>query len=131
MKITAVKTYPLSIPLNPDLAIVSSTDSRRASHYVVVVIETDAGVRGVGEATVAPRWSGETQGGAQAAMEKLLAPLLIGRDPMPVSLLLEDMDRAIIGNPFSKAAIEMAVLDIAGKALNVPVHTLLGGARRA
>jgi muconate cycloisomerase len=131
MKITSVKTFPVSIPLNPDLAIVSSFDARRTSNYVLVVIQTDEGASGVGEATVAPRWSGEFQAGALGAINDILTPVLLGRDPFQVSLLLDEMDRALIGNPFSKAAIEMALLDLAGKALQVPVYTLLGGMRRS
>lgn len=130
MKIAAVHAYPVSIALEPELAIVSSTDARSTSNYVIVVIETDDGLSGLGEATVAPRWSGETQGGAQSAIKEILAPLLNGRDPLQTSLLLEDMDRVIIGHSFSKAAIEMALLDLVGKSLRVPVYTLLGGARR-
>jgi muconate cycloisomerase len=40
------------------------------------------------------------------------------------------MDRFLIGNPFTKAAVEMALLDLAGKILQVPVYILLGGPRR-
>lgn len=131
MLITAVQVHAISIPLNSDLAIVSNIDARRASDYVAVLIETDAGHRGIGEATVSPAWSGETQGSAAAVIKQTLRPVLLGRDPLQISKLLEDMDRVIVGNPFSKAAVEMALLDIAGKSLGVPVCTLLGGARRA
>lgn len=131
MKITEVRAFPVNIPLNPDLAIVSSIDARRSSNYAIVHIRTDAGVTGLGEAAATPRWSGETQAGAVAAVNDILGPLLIGRDPQQVTLLLEEMDRALLGNPFSKAAVEMALLDISGKTLGVPVHALIGGAVRS
>jgi len=131
MKITEVKAFPVSILLNPDLAIVSSIDARRASHYAIVRIRTDTGLTGVGEATATPCWSGEFQAGALAAINEILGPLLVGRDPQQVTLLLAEMDRALLDNFFSKAAIEMALLDLCGKSLAVPVHSLLGGAYRA
>ena len=40
------------------------------------------------------------------------------------------MDRALIGNPFTKAGVEMALFDLVGKALGVNATVLLGGARR-
>ena len=60
----------------------------------------------------------------------ILGPLLIGRNPMQVSLAHDLMERALVGNPFTKAAVEIALLDVVGKILNVPVNILLGGPRR-
>lgn len=131
MKITAVEAIPAAIQVNPDLAIVSAAGEHRISRYVVVAIRTAEGVTGYGEANVVAVWSGETQAGAKAAIEDILTPVLMGRDPLGISALIEAMDRALIGNPFTKAAVEMALVDIAGKALGVPACTLLGGARRS
>lgn len=131
MKITHVSSYPVSIPLNRDLAIISSKEARHASNYVIVEIQSDDGTRGVGEATVAPRWSGEFQTGAMAAINDILTPTLVGQDPLQVSLLSDAMDCVLIGNPFVKAAIEIALLDLVGKIHSVPIYALLGGARRA
>ncbi|MEK7405288.1 MAG: enolase C-terminal domain-like protein [Acidobacteriota bacterium] len=102
----------------------------RVSRPVIVIVRTDDGLAGCGDASVTPVWSGETQAGALAAVREVLAPLLIGRDPLHVASLADAMDRALIGNPFAKAALEMALLDLAGKALNVPAHIMLGGPRR-
>ncbi len=130
MKITAVDNYPVSIGVRPDVSIVSSLGAHRVSRYLIVAVNDDQGRTGLGEATVMPIWSGETQQSALAAIRDLLAPVLVGRDPLEVGALAHAMDRALIGNPFTKAAIEMALLDLAGKALRVPVCSLLGGARR-
>ena len=131
MKITAIETQPVSITVTPDLSIVSSLGAHRISRYVVVIVRDDEGHVGYGEATVMPLWSGETQEGALAAIDKVLAPIMLGRDARDVSAAAEAMDKALIDNPFVKAAIEMALLDLVGKALGVPVTTLLGGARRS
>jgi len=130
MKITAVEAIPVNVVFRPALAIVSAAGEHRISRYVIVLVRTDEGFSGVGEADVVPVWSGEYQAGAVAVVRDLLGPLLIGRDPMSLSTLAGEMDRALIGNPFTKAAVETAVLDLAAKILNTPVHVLLGGPRR-
>ena len=130
MKITAIETQAISIGVKPELSIVSSLGAHRISPYVIVTVRDDAGNIGFGEATVMHLWSGETQDGAIAVINKVLAPVIIGRDPRDVGAAAAAMDKALIDNPFAKAAIEMALLDLAGKSLDVPVVTLLGGARR-
>jgi len=130
VKIASVEAFPVSIAVRPDLAIVSAAGEHRVSRYVIVVLRTDEGPAGVGEANVVPVWSGESQAGAAAAIREILGPAIVGRDPMEVSALTDAMDRALIGNPFTKAAVEMALLDLLGKSLHAPVHVLLGGARR-
>jgi muconate cycloisomerase len=130
VKIAAVEGFPVSIVVRPDLAIVSAAGEHRVSRYVIVVVRTDEGLSGIGEANVVPVWSGESQTSAVAAIRDILGTAVAGRDPMQVSALADAMDRALIGNPFTKAAVEMALLDLTGKILNAPVHVLLGGARR-
>jgi len=130
MKIIAVKATPVSLIVNPALAIVSAAGIHPESHYLNVAIQTDEGFTGFGEATLAPVWSGESQAGAACAVRNILAPCLLGRDPLHIGALITAMDRALIGNPFTKAAIEVALMDLAGKIMNVPVNILLGGPRR-
>ena len=71
-----------------------------------------------------------TKLGRSRSCAKCLRRCLQNADPFQVGLLTQSMDRILIGNPFLKAAVEMALLDIVGKALSVPIHILLGGARR-
>jgi L-alanine-DL-glutamate epimerase-like enolase superfamily enzyme len=127
LKIVAFETFPVDIPTRPEFTIVSSLGVHRISRYVLVAIRTSDGATGYGEATVMPIWSGETQAGAIAAIRDELAPVLIGRDPHDVQALSDAMDRALIGNPFTKAAIEMALWDLQGKIAGKPVCELLGG----
>ncbi len=60
-------------------------------------------------------------------LEKALVPAVIGEDPFRISWLVKKMDDALDGVEEAKAAIEMALWDIVGKALNTPVYNLLGG----
>jgi muconate cycloisomerase len=129
VKITAVRTFPIHLTVRPEFYIVSSAGAHAVSRYVVLAIETDAGVTGWGEATVVPGWSGETQGGALALLHDYIIPLLIGRDPLNLNALIPAIDATAIDNPFTKAAVEMALLDLAGKAQDKPVYELLGGAK--
>lgn len=130
MKIAHVDVIKTSLVVNPQLAIVSAAGIHPESHYLIVRIQSDEGAYGYGEATLAPVWSGESQRGAEAVIQQILAPALLGRDPRDVRAIAAEMDRLLIGNPFTKAALEMAVLDLAARSLSVPVSTLLGGASR-
>lgn len=130
VKISSVEAYPVSIAIRPEFVIVSALGLHRISRPVVVAVRTHEGLAGFGEATILPIWSGETQTGAMAAIREILAPALIGKDPFEIGSLADAMDRVLVGNPFAKASLEMALLDLAGKTLNVPAHILLGGPRR-
>jgi muconate cycloisomerase len=58
------------------------------------------------------------------------APALQGEDPFRISHLMGKLGRLIKGYPYAKAAIDIALHDIKGKALGVPVYELLGGLYR-
>jgi muconate cycloisomerase len=130
MRITRVETLPVRIRLKAERRMVSALGRHEVSDYLLVRLETDDGLEGVGEATVTPRWSGETVWGAKALIDGLLAPAIAGCDPRDVEELDRRMDAACVHNHFAKAALEMAAWDAAGKAAGKPVYELLGGACR-
>lgn len=127
MRITGVRTFPIHLTVRPEFHIVSSAGTHAVSRYVIVAIETDVGLTGWGEASVVPVWSGETQGGALALTHDYFIPLLVGRDAGDINAIAGAMDAAAVDNPFTKAAVEMALLDLAGQAQGKPVYELLGG----
>jgi muconate cycloisomerase len=131
MKITRIVTYPVRIPLKPEYRMVSALGRHEVSEYLLLRIETDAGVDGVGEATMTARWSGETVWGAKALIEKMFAPVLVGRDPRDIADIDRTMDSIAVDNWFAKSAIEMACQDIRGREAGKPVYELLGGAVRS
>ena len=96
---------------------------------VVVRIETDEGVTGLGNVMVGI-------GAVRAIVEQHLAPILTGADPFAVELLWETMFRATLNFGRKGAAIEaisgvdIALWDIMGKATGQPVYNLLGGRTR-
>ena len=130
MKITRIETFPVLIPLKPERRMISSLGRHEVSRYVLIRVETDVGIEGAGEATVMPRWSGETVWGATAMIDQVLAPALIGHDPCDIEGIDAAMERVTQDNWFAKSAIEMACWDIAGKDAGKPIYELLGGAAR-
>jgi muconate cycloisomerase len=127
MKIAAVQAGPISGTIREDVAIVSSLGEHVVGQYVLVRVLDDSGRTGLGEGSVTSVWSGETQAGAIALIHEVLAPLVIGVDPFDIEWISRRMEKAAFGNSFAKAAIEMALLDLQGQVLGVPVYKLLGG----
>jgi len=127
MKITRIETIPINVPLKPDLTTKTAHGEHIDSPYVIVRVHTDDGLVGLGEATLSPRWSGETSPSCVAAINGLIAPALIDEDPTQINALRMKIDGVLRFNPFTKAAVEMALWDLAGKAAGVPVYQLLGG----
>src|SRR5215510_2522500 len=111
MKITRVRAYA---PPNMN-TLFNQSD-------MVVTIETDAGLTGIGE------------GGAKDTIEQC-AGRLIGQDPQFIEHLWQDMSRSFFYPPgrektHALGALDLALWDLKGKALNLPVHTILGGMAR-
>lgn len=129
MKITEVRAFPITLTVRPEFMIVSSAGKHAMSRYVCIQIATDEGISGWGEATVMPIWSGETQGGALAVIRDHATPILLGRDVEDIDVLMAEIDAAVLENFFTKAAIEMALLDALGRKLKKPVFELVGGAK--
>jgi muconate cycloisomerase len=128
LKITRIETIPISVPIKPEFAIRSGRGgAHTVSPFLLVKIHTDEGVIGVGEASCTPRWSGEDQVTGAHLIKTYLEPLLIGEDPTRVAENTKKFRLAFAGNFFTKAAVEMALWDIAGKVARKPVYQLLGG----
>jgi muconate cycloisomerase len=100
-----------------------------AVNFVFVRIETRDGVIGWGEAAClgGPTWSEESAESISATLERYVLPWLVGRDAAQLETLRLEMGKRVQGNPFARAAVEMALWDLNGRALGVPVHRLLGG----
>ena len=94
--------------------------------WMVVEIETDTGLVGIGNAALSPHVT-------KAVIEHHLAPMLVGENPLDIAYLWERMYRQTL--PFGRkgsgmaasSAIDLALWDILGKHTNLPVFRLLGG----
>jgi muconate cycloisomerase len=94
-----------------------------------VRIEADDGCVGWGEAPSAPTMTGETVASMTAAVEHM-APMLMGRPADDFAGVSAVMALQMYGNTGAKAAIEIALLDLVGRATVRPVHAVLGAQMR-
>jgi len=130
MKITGVKALAVRFPLEEPIR--DSAHDLSRWELVVVLIHTDEGITGSG-------FNSGIQGGAEVmvtAINKMIAPDLLGKDPFQVRGLWEEMYWRTQGmgrlgiTRLAMAAVEIALWDIMSKALNVPLWKLLGGTGR-
>ncbi len=121
MRITAVETIHVRRGI---------TVSWGPIQWLWVRIHTDSGLTGLGETYPHPE-------AEKAVVLRSLAPVLLGRDPSQIDRLWLDMLQAVSYSGWAGAemraisAVDIALWDLAGKAANVPVYQLLGGASRA
>ncbi len=128
MKISEISAIPVSVPRRADVNIVGhDIGAIPSAEFVIVKLVTDEGVEGYGEAPVEIPWTGEDMWIAKHCIDQHLAPVVRGQSLFDISAILAAMDRAIPWHPYAKAAIEMAVWDAVGHALNQPIYNLLGG----
>ena len=103
---------------------------RTTSANVLLRVTTEDGLVGWGEACPVPQLTAETQESVVALVEQRVAPELVGQDARHWRPLLARVSKRLFQATFTQAAVDMALLDLAGKALGVPVHELLGGRYR-
>lgn len=104
----------------------------RAQSTVLIRIKTDCEHEGIGEVVTpcGPWWSGDSVEAIKSTIDLYFAPQLVGANPLQSGSILRTLDKVSRGNAFAKAGIEMALLDLAGKIHQMPVHDLLGGKLR-
>jgi muconate cycloisomerase len=98
-------------------------------HILIVRLRDADGLEGIGEAIAHPAFSGETLEGLRGAA-RYLEDCILGCNPLRVTRILTEMDLKLYGNYGAKTALEMALLDLAGKRLRLPIYDLLGGCVR-
>jgi len=102
-----------------------------AIDYVFVKIETDEGLTGVGEAATDIGFFGETLEDVKYGIDRYLAPGLIGMEPFDRELILAKMRTSHARQlPAARSGVDLALHDLLGKALEVPVSSLIGGFRQ-
>lgn len=130
MKITKVQIDRLAVPLLHPYHLSREYGVFSTATPVVVTLFTDEGVTGYGECDPWPLFTGDSAEVSTLILEKHLAPMLIGKDPTNINEIHRTMDACIRNQHLTKSAVDMACYDIWGKAYKMPVHQLLGGARR-
>lgn len=127
MKIVKLEPIAVSLPMRKPV-IMAGEEVRRADNVLVRVMADD-GTVGWGEAASAPTMTGETIESMTAAVHHL-APVVEGRDPGDIEGALVALAGRMYANHGAKAAIEIALHDLVGRATGRPVHALLGDRKR-
>ena len=132
MKIVRVEAVPLSIPFTyGGGAVRHGVGAWRALDFCLVRVETDTGAVGWGEA-----FSYSCRRAVTAAVNDMVAPRAVGHDAADIAGLHAKLQRDlhIFGRfgitVFAISGLDIALWDLAGKTAGVPLHRLLGGAKR-
>lgn len=124
MRISNIKVEKLKLDLYKPFEIALGVT--KDCEIVLVKVETDEGVFGVGEGAPAPYVTGDSADSIVLAVE-FFKKVLVGKDPFEIEKIHNIMDTNLKGNPGAKAAIDIALHDLKGKVMNVPLYKLLGG----
>ena len=126
--IRRVDAIPVALPLKAPMKMAAETIT--AAQNLIVRIEAAGGHVGWGEAASAPTMTGDTQWGLVAAVRDHIAPLLVGKDATDWPALRKTMHRALVGNGGAHSAVEMALLDLMGRATGKRLIDLIAKPRR-
>jgi muconate cycloisomerase len=135
MKITGIEAIPYRLPIRRDFAWAGLNVG--IGRFVLVRVQTDDGLTGIGEAVPLAEWggdhnrrAGETQRTVVHVVEDLLRPHLVSEDPLDIERLVARMNVVVRGHSYAKAAVDMALHDLLGKTAGLPLYKVIGGAFR-
>jgi L-Ala-D/L-Glu epimerase len=130
MKIVEIQRFPISLPRTGND---SANSNLSPIQTIIVRIRTASGLSGLGEAAANPAEDVRTLSSLIGWL-KAYEAAIVGADAANINALHQIMDRVSGQHPpgcqAARAAIDMAVHDLMGKARGCPVHEILGGAYR-
>jgi L-alanine-DL-glutamate epimerase-like enolase superfamily enzyme len=127
MKITNIDFVPVEMKLATPYTIAYETIDKTAN--IFLKIETNSSIFGYGCAAPDLEVTGETTESVKDCFTKILYPELIGRDPLRIAYIMEDLKIKMGNHPSALAAVDMALYDILGKKAGLPLWKILGGFR--
>ncbi len=127
MKIASIECIPVDVPRTQRVRIQAAHGIYAHAHFALVIVRTEDGLEGLGEACPELPWTGEDQGSCIHFIRRYFAPALVGRDARRITEAARVMDKLVARNEYAKAAVEMALWDLAGKATGQPLYDLWGG----
>ena len=125
MKITEIRFGMLRVPLKTPFKTALRTVE--AVEDIVVCVHTDTGHVGYGEAPATAVITGDTHGSIIEAIDKFIAPRVIGQEVANLNRITGLIQGALERNTSAKAAVEIAVYDLFGQLYGVPLYKILGG----
>jgi muconate cycloisomerase len=137
LTIQRLETFAVPLPALAGFEVAGGAVTRAGEPAVRVLVKVTAsdGGFGWGEATPIPSWTYETLESITSTIDGYLAPAARGLPAWDLDGLARAFDRAInrgfsIGAPLAKSAVDVAVNDLLGRALGLPLTTLWGQRRR-
>ncbi|MEZ4321594.1 MAG: dipeptide epimerase [Myxococcota bacterium] len=127
MKIVRVEIHRLPLKLREPYTIAYETIDHVEN--VLVKLVTDGPHVGIGVSAPDHGVTGETVEASHTAFTDIVEPLLVGSDALRRSVVMEDLHDRLADHPATRAAVDMALHDLLGKAAGLPVWRLLGGFR--
>ncbi|MBS4534725.1 dipeptide epimerase [Clostridium sp. D2Q-14] len=127
MKITDIKLGRISVPLKTPFKTALRTVNNVED--TIVIIETDTGNIGYGEAPPTGVITGDTTGAIIGAIKDHIKPSLIGMNMENFEDIMLKLHSSVVKNTSAKAAVDIALYDLYGQMFNAPVYKLLGGHR--
>ncbi|SEM82753.1 o-succinylbenzoate synthase [Luteibacter sp. UNCMF331Sha3.1] len=125
MKITDIRFGMLRVPLKTPFKTALRTVDKVED--IVVMVHTEDGHVGYGEAPATAVITGDTHGSIVDAIRHYIAPRLIGQDIADLNRVTRSIQGAMEKNTSAKAAVEIAVYDLWGQLYGAPLYKLLGG----
>ncbi|WP_411833590.1 dipeptide epimerase [Pseudoxanthomonas mexicana] len=125
MKITDIQLGMLRVPLKtPFKTALRTVDT---VEDIVVIVHTDSGHVGYGEAPATAVITGDTHGSIAEAIRRFIRPRLIGQDIANLNRITDLIQTALERNTSAKAAVEIAVYDLWAQLYGAPLYKMLGG----
>lgn len=131
MKIAKITTHLVSIPINQENAWTSSMGKAVKRDALIVEVETDEGIVGIGEC-----YHGSSPLVLEKIVQTVISPVLLDKDPMELELNKQLMFKRckLLGNmslvTMAISGLEIAMLDIMGKCYNAPICRLFGASKK-
>jgi len=128
MQIRKIEVIPFAVPIR---GFADAYTGFTTSNAVLVKIYSEDDTIGYGEACAwEPEFYGETWQSVSSTIEKYIAPRIVGENLFNINRILAIIDANLARATCAKEGIDLALHDLVGKVLNIPVYTLLGGSFR-
>ena len=120
VKIDRIELFPLRYPMTGYFKFFTGPHGSAGRAAVIIKVTADDGTIGWGQSIPIAKWSYETLETSTVVLREYYAPVLVGRDPTDIDGALAALDRVIApgfttGMPITRAGIDLALHDLAGK----------------
>lgn len=124
-RITKVEVWPVDVPITDPFVV--ATGARVVAENIFVRVTLQSGAQGYGEMAPFPEVGGEDRSSCLRAATEL-ANTVLGRSAVQYRRLAQDLKEAAPLNPAARCGLETAMLDALGRASNLPLWAMWGGA---